>query len=853
MTVTWTEAARRRLEEALQRARDAVAAAGEGDAEEVVSDLRRHVEEEAELRGLRVVAEDDARALIAAVGVERGGGAPSSDPPAPPPGSEATAPPASPSLSLGAAILLWPAAVILPVVALVFELVSRMCTEVLFDPLPTLAHGVLVAAVPLGNAWALVALRRGRAVSRGLVFAIGLGLSVAFYYALVFAPLVPLSLMMVMAYGLGLLSLAPLLALLGGLRLTFRLAGLRRGSARVALAGFVCGLVLVLAAGLQGTLTRYSLTRAVEGDPAERAGAVARLRQVGDRAILLRACYERSGQIGSLESFLLGTRTVAPEAARAVYYRVTGEPFNAVPPPKLRGAESLWRDWDGDQGVAAVGGVVRGLGLASSRIDGSVDGAAALGYLEWTLELRNTGLSGAEARAVVALPPGAVVSRATLWVNGEEREAAFGGRASARRAYESVVRRARDPLLVTTAGPDRVLVQCFPVPAGGTMKLRLGITAPLPVETAARARLYLPHFVERNFALDGGAGHGVWIESRAALDAPGLRAERTPAGANGVRGALDDAALARASVRVDRRGLAPEAWAGDTIDPTGEVVQRLERPVEVDRAADVVVLDGSRGLADEIDAVRAVLAEAPKPPTLVLAGDAVTEVAPGELTPDRFRGGADDVPALVRGWDRARRRVLWIHAAQPVLLSSTGDLQQRCERRPDGPEIVALAVTPGPNRILDGLDECPWLRVAPRQGTLAEDVRRLLRGGAADGGTLRPVRERVAVRRAAARAGVETSEHLVRLWALDRTRALARTAADRPAAAELALRYRVVTPLTGAVVLETAAQEAEAGLVPGDPHRVPTVPEPSTVALLAIATAALLVAWRGRVRRAAAP
>jgi hypothetical protein len=65
----------------------------------------------------------------------------------------------------------------------------------------------------------------------------------------------------------------------------------------------------------------------------------------------------------------------------------------------------------------------------------------------------------------VQLPPGGVVSRLTLWVNGEEREAAFAGRSQTRQAYQQVVSRRRDPVLVTTAGRDRVLVQCFPVPA----------------------------------------------------------------------------------------------------------------------------------------------------------------------------------------------------------------------------------------------------------------------------------------------------------------------------------------------------------------------------------------------------
>src|SRR4029078_11001566 len=127
-----------------------------------------------------------------------------------------------------------------------------------------------------------------------------------------------------------------------------------------------------------------------------------------------------------------------------------------------------------------------------------------------------------------------------------------GGRAAARKAYEAVVRVQRDPLLVTSTGPDRVLVQCSPVPAGGMMKIRLGVTAPLPVEAPERARLFLPHFLERNFRLEGEV-HARGIQAKAPLTAPGLRAETTAAGAAGVRGAVADAALATLTIAVGRR------------------------------------------------------------------------------------------------------------------------------------------------------------------------------------------------------------------------------------------------------------------------------------------------------------
>ena len=60
----------------------------------------------------------------------------------------------------------------------------------------------------------------------------------------------------------------------------------------------------------------------------------------------------------------------------------------------------------------------------------------------------------------------------------------------------------------------------------------------------------------------------------------------------------------------------------------------------------------------------------------------------------------------------------------------------------------------------------------------------------------------------------------------------------------LAGRYHLVTPVSGAVVLESQAQYDEAGLTPADGSQVPTVPEPGTWALILSLSLALLLARR---------
>ena len=70
-------------------------------------------------------------------------------------------------------------------------------------------------------------------------------------------------------------------------------------------------------------------------------------------------------------------------------------------------AAGRWREWDVEQGSDRVGVVaMRGLTLAGSRIDGTVDARAALGYVEWTFEFANASPIEREARAEIVLPPG---------------------------------------------------------------------------------------------------------------------------------------------------------------------------------------------------------------------------------------------------------------------------------------------------------------------------------------------------------------------------------------------------------------------------------------------------------------
>jgi hypothetical protein len=96
------------------------------------------------------------------------------------------------------------------------------------------------------------------------------------------------------------------------------------------------------------------------------------------------------------------------------------------------------------------------------------------------------------------------------------------------------------------------------------------------------------------------------------------------------------------------------------------------------------------------------------------------------------------------------------------------------------------------------------------------------------------------------RPSAKGTDHLARLWARDRAVELFQGGPGRrQEAVALASKYQLVTPVTGAVVLETQAQYDAAKLQPVDPDTVPTIPEPETWALLAVVLAILAVeVWR---------
>ncbi len=95
-----------------------------------------------------------------------------------------------------------------------------------------------------------------------------------------------------------------------------------------------------------------------------------------------------------------------------------------------------------------------------------------------------------EATYLFPLPAGAVVQKFTLFADGEEMAAKLLTREEAQRIYEEIVRKRRDPALLTYAGNNAYQARIFPIPAGGERRIQLSYSQLLPYDNGLVSYLY---------------------------------------------------------------------------------------------------------------------------------------------------------------------------------------------------------------------------------------------------------------------------------------------------------------------------------------------------------------------------
>lgn len=763
---------------------------------------------------------------------------------------------------------------IFPFAALVIELLSEICRSMFYDPLPTPWYAAMFAAIPLVNLW--IFLRMGRASPeklRVMLVANACTGGIAAVFSLFMLPVVPFALIGSIFLGLGSLGLAPYFALACAIFYHRRLVRLGAGrlprSGWLACGGALAGVLLAAWPEVRVQLTLHWLDRARSTDEETRRSGIASLRDYADESMLRDACRGTLGSRRSRGFFSpdreewVDRRVVQSTSDPAIFYLVTGRALSEAGESESLGGR---RAWFPNLGVQRQVSDFRWneTELVLSRLDGVIEADGAQGYLEWMLEIGNaTAWQNLEAWADLQLPVGGFVSRLTLWVEGEEREAAFAAKEKATAAYQSVVQTRRDPVLVTTRGPDRIRMRCFPVPPKGSMKMRIGITFPLQVAELGHASFLLPSILESSFKFAPQLRHLVWLSSDGELNGPdgatSIRSENTWE----LRAELPaDSLNAPQAIRVARHDAVENLW---TEDPRSKQRIRAQLAHRIERKPTrllLVVESSSRTRAyfEEIAASLEML-PADLPVLCWIAGERVE--GPGEergastarvreILATRLRnaareGGVDQVPALLAALREAADgdAILRVHAPQPVELSPLEGLKQHYDRSKALPRLIDVALEPGADLVLRTLDGRKGVTSLSRTASLRVDLERAFRGFTEEPSYYEFIPEVLPEAEEAKLGALRVSDHLARLWAHRRVFELIE-AGQEPEAKALALLYQLVTPLTGAVVLETEQQYEVNDLEPVDPSTVPSIPEPEEILLLVVAGGFLLWAWRRR-------
>ncbi|HEY1123343.1 MAG TPA: VIT domain-containing protein [Haloferula sp.] len=853
---TWTTQAEKRLVEYLDSRARREGFDGE-DADDLKSDLRRHIHEEAEKDRAEKIGLMQLEGILGRLDAGY----------RPMPESEPDdGKPNTPLLPFWA----WTWGVVMPAIVALIEIPSSFCAGVFFDPVPTWWHALLVLMVPAINAWFLKGAPGGTETTKG--FAAGLAVVIAIFYAVLFLPLAPLSAIALIILGMGLLSLTPIFAGVWTWRIGRRVRSASPNAPRYRTgwwAGLAAAVIALMALEGPSLWTRSQLAIAT-GDSDAREAAVQKLRAFHSSRALLRACYERNGEMGRATDIagwmergwqipLQALGEPVPPAldtakVRDVFFRVTGKPFTSVKPPRLVGEMATTRrsrgeaqEWEFDDHVGGDDVAVRlkNLDMSESRFDGHVDPRSRTGYGEWTMVFHNSARNAQEARCQVLMPRGGRVSRLTLWVNGEPREAAFNSVSKVKAAYKSVaVVQRRDPVLVTMCGPDTIMVQCFPVPPGGDMKIRFGITAAMDGDLWE-----MPRILERNFGLKDNLEHAVWLQSEGTFDLLEQGAEKRTAATDGpgrsMAITLPATSVAEGLIAVKSTaisGEAPTVWCED------KFAQPFERylvrePKKIHRKPEgklLVVIDGS----DAMNEAKPWLLQAldGRDVNILLADDGVKPITAKDLKDHRFNGGRDNEPALREAVRRAKSgeagEIVWLHGPQAVGLSQAEALLQLIERGTRVPVIHEVMAASGPNRLAEALCRSGAMRRGPALLNPREDLTAFL-----DALTMERDEPAWHWRRSATSPegiGAPVWDHLARQWAMESIDSPLSEVpeTDRPA---LAARYQLVTRVSGAVVLETMEQYEQNGLKPVDADsvpQVPNVPEPSSSLLMLLAAAA---------------
>ncbi len=640
--------------------------------------------------------------------------------------------------------------------------------------------------------------------------------------------MIPFIVLLVSLLCFGLVALSffcagPLLALSTSVELASRLMPSKSDDARalkgLALIGLISGIGLAFMSDMRTGVTRFALNRASDEDPLAARTALRLIRNFGNTECLIDSCHDQFAATLDLPA-LVFRNCGKVEDARKIYYRLTGEfcsmdNYHLHIDPVLASNANAIRSGvrERDKAIASedVGPVMPGLSMTDSLMQVVPSVTAGVARATWKMRFANSADANQEARTEILLPRNGVVSKVSIWMHGVKQTADIEPRQAARAKYENVVLvRRRDPVLVTSTGPDKVLMQCFPVAPGGYMNIEIQADYPLTVDEC-NFTLPLPVMAAQNFT--EATRHNIANEKGtiyATLTGEQLCHHR-PATVCKFSG------LTHSVLNEDR--LANIKFA----------------PVSKPGVSNLyVVIDGSRAMKQSSAAIMAALRKASKvtPIHVLFASDENNDISPkksiqsiglspalAKLNTCQFIGGPDNLPYLVyaatQASEKSNSAVLWIHGPQPYLYGApaAGEIASFFSHIKDsGVPICQYEAVPGPNKIVQSMEDPARIKTPiqlvelPRSGNTEKDLTNLVNYLAGESTLVVPSFSLTTASEANGASikqgslGDKTNSVVV-LAAADRVSRLI-SVGDLENATREACRYKIVSPVTGAVKVE---------------------------------------------------
>jgi hypothetical protein len=603
-------------------------------------------------------------------------------------------------------------------------------------------------------------------------------------------------------------------------------ATIRRITTTFSILGILLSAVFVFTPMARAMWVQSLINDAKVATKEDRAKAISALREAASDQDLRPSKYPVSGF--SLAELLISNRGLVntSDDDKHLYFETTGESILSE-----GGSKNSKQEQGGANGEAVA--KIPGLALVTSQLSGNIDAASYSSSVDWTMTFKSANASADEARCEIGLPKNAVVSRATLWINGEPREAAFASTTSVKDAYQAVVRQQRDPLLVTMPTSDHVLVQCFPISANtGEMKIRIGFKVPLETVNGESCSLELPKLLSSNFDLPKRQRANFFSHDMVARSISGIEVVKTVDGysLSGVIKNQQDTANVN-SLTVLRTAPRANLVIQDSFSHQPRyIVEQLKEVTTPSLKRLAIVIDTSASLKRDVDDIRNALAAVPAGinTTVYFAGEQDADKEPVSESPsntieqakeliktESFIGGHNNWAtlrdALENTAELSNGAVLWIHGPQPIAapVPVALDLVHHVS-------VYDMQIENGPNAIL------PALQTADVAGIIASekvnhkstvpDIKSLVanwekpkKGLAVQmtSSTVRPPGGLVADKAVSAQISC--------LWAKEE---VARLLASGQAHEALVLgsNYRIISPISGAVVLENARAYDRSGL-----------------------------------------